>query len=115
MMNKYKSKPITVDGYRFASKAEARRYGQLKLLKRAGRISELELQPKFMLQPKLMARNGATITAITYTADFQYLEEGRVVVEDVKGGRATQTALFSVKWRLFQAIYPWIEARIVEM
>lgn len=60
----------------FASKTEAIRAGELHLLERAGEISDLEYQPKFLLSktPK-----------VTYTADFRYLENGKVIVEDCKG------------------------------
>ncbi len=60
----------------FASKAEARRGEELALLQKVGGIYNLEYQPKFVLcvKPK-----------ITYTADFRYIENGKVVVEDVKG------------------------------
>ena len=46
-MNKYFNKKITVDGIKFDSKKEANRYNELKLLKRAGLIEELELQKTF--------------------------------------------------------------------
>lgn len=82
-MSKYHAVPTVVDGIRFASKAEARRYGELKLAERAGRIADLELQPKFPLHV-----NGARIGE--YRGDFAYTEvlEGKPagrVVEDVKG------------------------------
>lgn len=40
--HKYHAKPTTVDGIRFASKAEARRYSELRLLEKAGEIKNLE-------------------------------------------------------------------------
>ena len=60
----------------FASRAEARRGEELALLQKAGVISCLEYQPKFVLCLK---------PRITYTADFRYVEDGKVTVEDVKG------------------------------
>lgn len=109
--HKYRAKPTTVDGIRFASKAEARRYGQLRLLERAGKIVGLKLQPRFVLQ-EAFSRDCKLVQAITYTADFQYVEKGKVMVEDVKG---FSTAVFRIKWRLFLKRYPDIHARIVEM
>lgn len=79
--NKYGAKPTIVDGHRFASKAEAARYGELKLMQKAGRIMGLDLQPRFPLVVK-----GVSLGR--YTADFAYIDcaAGRVaVVEDVKG------------------------------
>lgn len=60
----------------FASKAEARRGEELHILERAGVISDLQYQVKFVLckSPK-----------ISYTADFGYSEGDKIIVEDVKG------------------------------
>ncbi len=44
-MTKYRAQPTIVDGIRFHSKGEARRYQELRLLERAGEITNLELQP----------------------------------------------------------------------
>ena len=80
MRHKYGAKPTTVDGIRFHSMKEARRYQELKLLERAGEIQNLSLQPEFPLhapdQEKPVGR---------YIADFEYLERGKTVTEDVKG------------------------------
>lgn len=72
--HKYHASPTTVDGIVFHSAKEAKRYGELKLLQRAGKISELKLQPKFKL-----------VIEETYIADFSYVENGAKVIEDVKG------------------------------
>src|SRR5512146_2768851 len=81
--SKYGNKPTEVDGVRFASKREAARYSELKLLERAGQISALRLQPAFPLDV-----NGVPITR--YVADFSYVENGKRVVEDVKGYRTKE-------------------------
>lgn len=108
-MHKYRAKPVTVDGHRFPSGAEARRYGELRLLLRAGKITALKLQPRYVLQ-EAFVRNGRKIRSITYVADFEYYEGGRRVVEDVKG---MQVEPFQTKWRMFLKQYPEIDARIV--
>ena len=72
--HKYGATPTIVDGIRFDSAKEARRYGELKLLQMAGKISQLELQPRYRL-----------VIEETYVADFRYLENGETVIEDVKG------------------------------
>ena len=82
-MNKYNNKKVQVDMYVFDSIRESQRYKELKLLERAGEISNLELQPKFLLQESFK-KNGKTYKAINYIADFMYEENGKVVVEDVK-------------------------------
>jgi hypothetical protein len=77
---KYRNQPITIDGLRFDSQAEARRWQQLKLLERAGVILELQRQVTFPI-----AWNGTKIC--DYRADFVYREAatGEQVIEDVKG------------------------------
>ena len=72
--HKYFARPTIVDGIKFASAKEARRYGELKLLQMAGKISALELQPRYKL-----------VIEETYVADFRYLENGETIIEDVKG------------------------------
>lgn len=105
MAHKYHAKKTTVDGIIFDSKAEARRYSELKLLERAGEISHLELQPRFILQ-EAFTKNGVRHRAITYSADFRYcdtLNGSQVVVEDVKGMR---TQMYLLKKKLFECKYP---------
>lgn len=85
-MNKYRNEPITIDGIRFASKKEGHRWQELKLLERAGEISELQRQVPFVICPKCKTRTGKTQAARKYIADFVYKDQhGRQVVEDVKG------------------------------
>ncbi len=80
--NKYGNKKVEVDGILFDSKKEAARYGELKLLEKAGRIEDLKLQVPFELIPSQPDEKG-----VKYIADFVYLEDGRTVVEDTKGFR----------------------------
>ena len=96
-MSKYHAIPIYVDGIRFASKAEARRYCELRLLERAGGITEFILQPRFPLTV-----NGVKLG--TYVADFQYHDcaTGQSVIEDVKG---VLTPVYKLKCKLIQALY----------
>ncbi len=109
MMAKYHNRKTTVNGVTFDSAAEARRYGELRLLERAGVIEGLKLQPKYELQPKFK-RGKRTIRAITYAADFAYTEDGKTVAEDVKG---VKTEAFKLKAKLFEFRYPEIELRVV--
>lgn len=91
---KYKAVPTHVDGIRFASKAEAQRYSELKLLQKAGLIAGLTLQPRYDL-----IVNGVKVC--TYVADFRYVNPG-VIVEDVKGIR---TPVYQLKKKLMKALY----------
>lgn len=88
MVQKYRNKKVTLDGIEFDSVKEMRRYSQLKLLERAGEISDLELQKEYELLPNQRGADGKVIErAVNYKADFVYKENGETVVEDVKGYR----------------------------
>jgi len=101
-MSKYHSRKTLVDGIVFDSAKEARRYRELRLLERAGVISDLQLQPEFILSVAF-TKNGTRYRAIKYIADFQYTENGQTVIEDVKG---VKTAVYRLKKTLFEAQYP---------
>jgi hypothetical protein len=93
---KYGSRRITIDGHNFMSEKEGRRYRALMLLKAAGEIDTLVLQPRFPLVVE-----GQKIC--TYVADFSYLtRDGKLVTEDVKG---VLTDLYKLKKKLVKALY----------
>lgn len=110
--SKYGNRSITVGGHRFDSQAEARRYLVLRSMLEAGQIADLELQPKFELIPAF-PHNGKKQRAITYIADFRYIDKklGLDVVEDVKGVR---TQAFAIKAKLMMYFYPEIDFRVVQ-
>jgi hypothetical protein len=84
-MSKYKNVKTVVDGIKFASKREAARWCELVLLERAGQITELRRQEKFVLAPSVSI-NGRKAPALRYFADFVYRDaSGQFVIEDVKG------------------------------
>lgn len=99
-MNKYHAVKTVVNGIKFDSKAEAKRYGELWLLQRAGQIRDLQLQVRFELLPKCGDER-----AVYYVADFKYTENGREIVEDVKG---TKTRDYILKRKMFKYRYPEI-------
>lgn len=109
-MNKYRNKKVQVDMYVFDSIRESQRYKELKLLERAGTITDLELQPRFLLQDSFN-KNGRTFRKIEYVADFKYIENGKTIVEDVKG---MQTDVFKLKHKIFEKVYPDLELRIIK-
>ena len=84
--SKYKAKKTEVDGIVFDSKKEAKRYQELILLERAGVISDLQRQVKFVLIP-VQRINGKVIEReCSYVADFVYKDkEENTIVEDTKG------------------------------
>lgn len=86
--NKYGNKKITVDGMTFDSKKEYNRWCELKLLERAGEISDLKRQQKFQIIPTQKDIHGNVIERpVVYIADFTYTDHrtGQLVVEDTKG------------------------------
>ena len=99
---KYKAKKTVVDGITFDSKKEACRYQELKLMEKAGQITDLKLQPKFQLQAKYRNGAGKAIREVSYIADFQYKQDGKVIVEDVKG---VKTEVYKLKKKMFEFIY----------
>lgn len=112
MRNKYHAKKIqTPDGV-FDSKKEYNRWCELKLLSRAGKITDLQRQVPFELIPaqyetyeRYNARTHERISdgtrcverAVKYIADFVYTEDEKTVVEDTKGMR---TADYVIKRKL---------------
>jgi uncharacterized protein DUF1064 len=110
-MSKYKAKKAVVDGITFASQAEARRYGELKLLLKAGVIKHLTMQPYFQLAPAVRLDGKKRMKpALRYQADFSYTENSKLVVEDVKG---VMTEAFRIKQHLMATIYE-IQIRVIK-
>ncbi len=94
---KYHNEPITVDGIKFGSQLEARRYGELRIRERVGEITNLKPHPKF----RLVVRGHKICW---YTADSEYYENGERVVEDVKSD-PTRTRAYRLRVKLMWAIY----------
>lgn len=84
---KYGSRAVTLNGEKFDSHKEARRYGELVLLEKAGQISSLERQVRFELIPSQYRGGRCVERAVHYIADFVYYEDGEKIVEDSKGFR----------------------------
>lgn len=116
--SKYGAKPTVVDGFRFDSTKEARRYSELRLLEKAGLIRDLEMQPRFPIDVVQLWCDGRWTWAVgkasppaivqcgVYTADFRYVDVERdaVVIEDTKSG-PTKTTAYRLRKRLVEAIH----------
>lgn len=100
--SKYYNKKVTYDGVMFDSIKEARRYQELRLLLRAGAISELRLQVPYELIPAQYINGKCVERAVKYIADFVYTENGKEVVEDAKGVR---TDTYKIKKKLMLYVY----------
>ena len=116
---KFNATKVTIDGHTFDSKKEANRYLELKLLERAGTITDLQLQVKFELIPaqytpdevKVLKSGKEKIIKgkclereCSYIADFVYtdLRTGKTVVEDSKGMRTPE---YVIKRKLLRYRY----------
>lgn len=97
--NKFGAIPTVVDGHRFDSLGEADRWSDLRQMERAGAIAELRRQVAYDLH----AAGGAVIGRIVI--DYAYRENGALVAEDFKGGKATMTALWRWKRKHFEEEY----------
>lgn len=100
---KYHNRKVIYDGYTFDSIKEKNYYIKLKILEKAGEITELELQKEFELQPKYKLNNKTT-RRITYKADFTYktTKDDKLHVVDVKGFR---TDVYRLKKKIFEYKY----------
>ncbi len=111
---KLNNRVVCIDGIEFQSVKEGKRYSELKLLERAGKISDLEMQKTYELIPAQYetvetgefyqrgAKKGQAKTkqicieqSVVYKADFVYKENGNLVVEDVKGFRDPASATYA--------------------
>ena len=103
-MQKYRNKKVILDGFKFDSKKEAKRYRELVLLQKANIISDLTLQPKFELQKKFTSNQGINYRSINYIADFSYIENGDKIVEDVKSPITAKNPDYrmKIKWLQFK-------------
>lgn len=112
--SKYRAEKIEIDGIVFDSKKEAERYGELKLLEKAGEIKDLKRQVKYVLipaqyEPDVIGKRGGRKKGkclereCSYLADFVYYDNRKqeLVVEDTKGFR-TESYIIKRKLMLFR-------------
>jgi hypothetical protein len=96
-VSKYRN--VKTDGY--SSKKEARRAAELQLLEKGKAITDLQEQFTFVLAPAVVL-NGRRKPALKYIADFVYFENGKLVVEDVKG---IKTPVYRIKQHLMATVH----------
>lgn len=108
-MNKYGATKVVVDGEVFDSRKEYYRWCDLRLLERAGKITDLKRQVKYVLIPAQANEDGKVVEReCSYFADFTYYDFAlkQTVVEDVKGyKRGAAYQLFSIKRKLMLFAY----------
>lgn len=109
--SKYRNVITYVDGIKFHSAFESERYVELKLMLKAGIITDLVLQPRFEICPAFTDNKGNKHQNIEYIADFMYSQEGVTVVEDVKG---EETSDFKIKMKFFLRQYRQYDFRLIK-
>ena len=97
---KYRNIPIIANGIKFDSKAEHKRFTELELLQKAGKIFNLEMQKDFELQPSFMDNQGEKRRSIKYIADFVYKENGIIIVEDLKSKITAKDSTYILKKKM---------------
>ena len=103
---KYHNNKVVKNGIKYDSQKEYLRHLYLKTLEEEGKIFELELQKKFLLQEGFI-HEGKKERPIYYIADFFYYsnELHCYIAEDVKS-EATKTSTYKIKKKLFEYQYP---------
>lgn len=102
--SKYRAKKTVVDGITFDSRKEGDRYLVLKGMEEDGSIEDLRRQVRYELIPAFDV-DGKHYRPVSYVADFVYREDGKEIVEDVKGMR---TDVYKLKSKLFARRYGMI-------
>lgn len=116
--SKYHNKKITVNGDTFDSKKEYKRFCELSLLEKAGAITDLQRQVKFVLIPtqyetfERYGKKGQRLKdgqrvlekECSYYADFVYKVNGKTIVEDTKS-KATKTETYKIKKKLMLRVH----------
>ena len=100
--NKFGAVATVVDGIRFHSKGEAKRWQELRLLQRAGEISQLKRQVSF---PMFIGCEQICTLILDFTYETKPRKAGErwtEVFEDFKGVRTPE---YKLKAKLFKALY----------
>ena len=88
----------------FDSRKEGLRFDALYLLAKAKKISELTIQPKYLLMES-QTHNGIMYKSVSYIADFRYVKNRITYVEDVKSDHTRKLATYRVKIKWFLSLY----------
>lgn len=109
--NKYNaSKKQCLQGHMHDSKKEAFRCNELHQMLERGEIKALKVQPAYTLVDAY-DYGWRKERALTYTADFEYIQDGVKVVEDVKSDATKTDKLYIAKRKIFE----WKHCRDLRM
>lgn len=115
--SKYGNSKVTYDGYTFDSKREGKVYLRLKEMQERDVISDLQIHPKWELQPKLTEAytkhlktkdkvcERTVLLPITYEADFAFNHRGKYVVVDVKISKALLPKEYQIKKKMMRYVH----------
>ena len=93
----------TVNGHAFSSDLEYKYYIYLLAQQEQGIVSDIILQPKFILQ-EAYEKYGKKIRKIEYISDFEvHYSNGDIIIYDTKG---MTTPEFILKQKIFDYKYP---------
>lgn len=127
MRTKMGNTKLAVNGEMFDSKREYRRWCELKILERAGEISDLQRQVVYELIPRQTetypryGKNGKRLKdgvrvlelPVRYIADFQYVQDGKTIAEDAKGYRNPSSAVYA-KFVIKRKLMLWLKGIAVK-
>lgn len=103
--SKYASEKVEHQGEKFDSKKEGRRWLALLELQKAGKISDLKRQQSFVLAPAVkLAGEARTKPALRYLADFTFMRDGVLVIEDCKSKPTRKLPIFRAKKHLMKTV-----------
>ena len=104
--SKYKNVKTEVDGIKFDSKKEAKRWQELRALQKAGQLRDLAHQWKYFLIPPQTRSDGKKERAVDYIADFAYVDlDGVTHVEDVKSPSTRKLPAYIIKRKLMLQVH----------
>lgn len=103
---KYRNNIVTVDGIEFDSRKESRRWVELSRMQAAGEISDLRRQVVFELAPAArLLPDYRQKPAIKLIADFTYLRDGKLTVEDTKSIATRNLPVYRLKKHLLFTVH----------
>lgn len=111
--NYFAKKTTCALGHKHASRREAARCVELQALFRAGKIDALVFEPQYHFEIDGAVVKHTNGRRAGYKPDFSYIEDGKVVVEDVKASNGFIERDVPLRQAIFRHLNPDVELRIV--
>ena len=114
--SKYNNEKVVFDGIKFDSKLEKNRWIFLNLMQDEGEISDLQRQVEFELIPAQyvdiprFGKDGTPLKpkrlcverSVSYNADFTYIRNGELIIEDTKSAITRKNKEYIIKRKLMR-------------